>query len=200
MGELPTQSDWVGDSLKDIYLPSKERDIKRLRQTSERINIECRSWAKMVTDLLPEELGLHIDEKYLLSLFLAEQHRLNIQLDIKRGDQHGIRRLLPIFGAKDKPQILDAAHTMVRVRFESEIERTYNTGCCHNQINPNSEVAIDWRAAIRLMAQNLEGVAWRAKSPDKIQEDSQLRFEFKQIARERASGITAKRLGLKQLS
>ena len=178
---------------EDLYIPADERQLRRIQRRCEELDSRVRSWAQAVLDALPKNLSLSADEAYVLSLFLAQQRRLNLQMDEDIPDESLRARVLHVLGF-EQPRDPDAsrvAHRTVSARLESEIERA----CTHHHedyaVDPASETAIDWRVGVRFMAQALHNVTCDLDL-HKV-EQSPVRFQLAVMSREMATAIVGKR-------
>ena len=175
--------------LEDIYVPTNERQLRRIQRKSDELDTAVRAWARTLIDVLPKNLPLDANEVYVLSLFLSQQRRLNLQMDREQGPPEtlarGALRLLG-FGAAPNLEEERAVHRIACARLESDIERA-----CALQTNgrasPDGERAIDWRVAIRFMAQSLYHIA--AELDLRKIENSAQRFQLAVVARDLASAV-----------
>jgi hypothetical protein len=155
---------------------------------------QVRNWAQAVVELLPRGLPLNPDETYILCLFLAQQRRLNMQMDEHKpesGFMSVAKALLPNLGYNPNPEVAAAAHRLVAARLESDIDRACRFFCEDNAIQYDCEEAIDWRVAIRFMAQSVYS---RVNHGDlKKVALSPHRFELALVARDLASDIANRR-------
>ncbi|MEP6872701.1 MAG: hypothetical protein ABI939_12750, partial [Anaerolineaceae bacterium] len=72
--------------LDDLYIPANERQLRNVQCKGDELDKQVRIWAQCVLGVLPRGLPLNDDEKYLFSLFLAQQRRLNLQMDADQPD------------------------------------------------------------------------------------------------------------------
>jgi hypothetical protein len=155
---------------------------------------DVRSWAQAVVEMLPRGLPLNPDETYILCLFLAQQRRLNVQMDAQKpetGLASAARAFLPAFRRGQNPEVLAAAHRQTAARLDSDIERACRFFCEDNAIRPDCEEAIDWRVGIRFMAQSVYS---RVSQGDlKKVAVSPRRFELALVSRDLASDIASRR-------
>jgi hypothetical protein len=163
--------------LDQIYIPQNERELRRLQRRVEDLDRRVRAWAHHVLDFLPRGLMLIEDELYILGLFLAQQRRLNLELDAANPRPTLLGKLIRsipfLQGQRDDPEILKAAHRTVAARLESDIDRACHFFCEDRGIPPQSDQAIDWRVAIRYLAQELH----------RLTGDLDLRHDFYQSPR-----------------
>ncbi len=184
------------DQRQELYIPPDERALRRVQRKVDDLDRRVRAWAQSVIDNLPKGLSLLEDETYILSLYLAQQRRLNLELDARAGQETFRTRLgryLPFLGeGEDEWEVLQAIHRLVATRLESEIERACQFFCRDRNIPPGCEPVIDWRVAIRYMAQEVHRIANQitlrgsyATSPH--------RFELALAARDLGTEVAARR-------
>lgn len=183
------------EQLDDLYIPQDERDLRRVQRKAEELERRVSDWARSVIQALPKGLSLHDEELEVLALFLAQQRRLNLEMDGLAPDD-GIRlrltRVLPLLGeAPDDGRVVRAVHRIVGRRLESGIDSACARFCDDFQVPPISDPAIDWRVAIRFMCQSLYNIASQVDS--RKTGNSPRRFELAAIARELANSIVEKR-------
>jgi len=181
--------------LSDLYIPANERTLRSVQRRGEEMDGQVRAWAQSVVGVLPRGLPINPDETFILSLFLAQQRRLNIQMDAYRPHDNGIvstlKSFLPIPIPSGNSDVLTAAHRLVAARLESDIDRACRFFCEDSGIPEDCEQAIDWRVAIRFMAQSVYS---RVSVGDlKKVAASPRRFELALIARDLASDIANRR-------
>jgi hypothetical protein len=177
-----------------LYIPTDERQLRRIQRGGEELDRQVRSWAQRVVDVLPAGLPTNADEAYLFSLYLSQQRRRNLQMDAYQPSGSilsSLRSYLPVPERAVDRQEIDAIHRIVNTQLESDIDRAAACYCTDNQIPPESEPAIDWRVAIRFMAQSIYN---RAAGIDlaKVKTHPR-RFELALVARELSSDISEKR-------
>ncbi|MEO8458577.1 MAG: hypothetical protein ABI559_12295 [Chloroflexota bacterium] len=181
--------------LNDLYVPTGDRQLRHVQRKGEELDKQVRIWAQTVLSVLPRGLPLDDDEKYLYCLFSAAQRRLNLQLDAFLPDNSLLataKSLLP--GSHQDPESFAAIHRIVALRLDSDIERGIRFYCEDNGVDPESERAIDWRVAIRFMAQSIYS---RGSNLDvKRLPMSPRRFELAVVARDLASDVTEKRAAM----
>ena len=183
------------DELDTLYVPSSERQLRRIQRQGEELDRAVRGWAGKVIDALPAGLPTNADEIYLLSLFLAQQQRKNILLDAyvppPANIWHNLRQSMPFAPRQIDRDELEAIHRNVAAQLESDIERTAACFCADNNIPPESEPAIDWRVAVRFMSQSVYS---RVANVDlsKIAYHPR-RFELALVARELAAEVAERR-------
>jgi len=153
------------EQVDNLYVPLDERTLQRVQRTVEAIDRAARRWAQTVIDLLPKGLSIAEDEVYILGLFLAQQRRLNMEMDSRNPPEtlrDRISRIFPLVPpAEDLSAVLATAHRIVASRLDSDIDRACQFFCQERGIPHNSEAAIDWRVAIRYLAQELHHIACR---------------------------------------
>jgi hypothetical protein len=182
--------------LEDMYIPRDERTLRRVQKKVSDLDRQVRSWAQSVIDVLPRGLSLVEDEIYILSLFLAQQRRINLELDAQMPDMSlraRLARSLPFaLDSEDSQDMVRAVHRVVASKLESEIDRACNFFCRDLNIPAVSDPAIDWRVSIRYMAQSLHQIASQidmkrgyARSPR--------RFELALLARDMATEVVNRR-------
>jgi len=155
-----------------------------------------REWAGVVIEVLPRSLPLVDEELKITHLFLAQQHRLNVELDA-RSPQVTLRtrigRLLPIpvSGSPDL-DVIRAVHRIVSTRLESDIDRACAAYCEGQGVPPVSDPAIDWRVAMRFMAQGLHRIASQIDMRREYATSAK-RFDLALFAREASADVIQRR-------
>lgn len=182
--------------LEDLYIPRDERTLRRVQRSVEELDQRVRNWAQAVVNVLPRGLSMVDDEIYILSLFLAQQRRVNLELDARNPAptlRSRLGRVLPFGGepAVDTDMVR-AVHRVVASRLESDIDRACGFFCRDLNVPAVSDPSIDWRVAIRYMAQGLHQIASQV-DVNRGYANSPRRFELALLARDMASGIVAKR-------
>lgn len=180
--------------LGDLYIPTNERTLRAVQRRGDELDKQVRNWAQAVVELLPRGLPLNPDETYVLCLFLAQQKRLNLQMDAHKPDtgfMSAAKAMLPTMGHGQNAEIQAAAHRLVAARLDSDIERACRYFCEDNAIQPDGDHAIDWRVAIRFMAQSV----FSRVNPGDLKKVavSPKRFELALVARDLSSDITNRR-------
>lgn len=180
--------------LGDLYIPTNERQLRAVQRRGDEMDKQVRTWAQSVIDMLPRGLPINPDETFILSLYLAQQRRLNLQMDAHRpesGFVSAVKALLPMQLPTGNPEVMAAAHRLVAARLDSDIDRACRFFCEDNSIRPDCEEAIDWRVAIRFMAQSV----YTRVSDGELKKVaiSPRRFELALIARDLASDIANRR-------
>lgn len=182
------------DHLDGIFVPANERQLRRVQRRSEELDKQVRSWAEAVIRILPRGLPMNSHEVYLLSLFLAQQRRLNVQMDGREPDESFIGWAKTTFGflaPREDPGIESTVHRVVAARLDSEIDRAVSYYCREHGVSPELEESLDWRVAIRFMAQSV--FSRLAETEPKKMAQSPRRFELALVARDLAADIQAKR-------
>jgi hypothetical protein len=179
---------------EDLYIPHDERTLRRVQRKLDELDRQVRAWADYVVAVLPRALALLPEEYDLLALYLAQQRRRNLELDAERGEEtlrSRVGRFLPFF-AEDEWEITEAAHQMASTRFESDIDRTTDLFCQDHNLPGLVEPVIDWRVAIRYLAQRLHHIASQIDLRRELS-TSPLRFELALTARDLANDVVDKR-------
>jgi hypothetical protein len=180
----------------DLYIPEDERRLRAVQRQGEILDRMVRDWAATVVEVLPKALPLIKEELAITALFLAQQRRLNLELDAKNPDstlRERLGKLLPFlgYGSSDLDEIR-AVHRIVSARLESDIDRACVQYCDAQAIPSVSDPIIDWRVAMRFLAQGLHRIA----SQIDLKKDyatSSKRFELALFAREAAADILQRR-------
>ena len=180
----------------DLYIPQDERGLRAVQRRSEALDRVVREWSGTVISVLPKALPLIAEEHHIARLFLAQQRRLNLELDARTTDD-GMRsrlgKLLPFLGdGGPDPDAIRAVHRIVSTRLESDIDRACGLFCEAKEIPPVSDPVIDWRVAMRFMAQGLHRIACQIDLKRDYATSSK-RFELALFAREAASDIVQRR-------
>ncbi len=180
----------------EIYIPQDERGLRSVQRRGETLDRTVRDWSGTVIEVLPKALPLVKVELAITGLFLAQQRRLNIELDARNPEPNlrdRLGKLLPFLG--DGSPDLDAiraVHRIVSTRLESEIDRACARYCDTQGIPSVSDPVIDWRVAMRFMAQGLHRIACHIDLK-KDYATSSKRFELALFAREAAADILQRR-------
>lgn len=184
--------------LDDLYIPQDERTLHKLQRRAQELDQRVRAWADSVVHLLPKGVQMHEEELYILSLFLASQRRLNLEIDARSPEptfRTRLGRVLPFIAPNEEStDIVRAVHRIVGTRLESDIERACGFFCRDHNVPPISDPAIDWRVAIRFMAQNVHSIACQIDIKNFM--NSPRRFELAVTARDLAGVVIAKRNSL----
>jgi hypothetical protein len=181
---------------EDLYVPHDERTLRRVQRKLDELDRQVRAWADYLVAVLPKGLALLTEEYDLLALYLAQQRRRNLELDAENGEETFRSRLgqfLPFLAEeKDEWDITNAAHRMVSTRLESDIDRATDFFCRDHNLPGLVEPVIDWRVAIRYMAQRLHHIACQIDLRRELA-TSPLRFELALTARDLAADVVDKR-------
>ena len=181
---------------EDLYIPHDERTLRRVQRKVDELDKQARAWADYLVSVLPKGLAL-IDAEYdLLALFLAEQRRRNRELDYQNGAETvrtRLARFVPFLAeSEDEWDITNAAHRMVSTRLESDIDRATDFFCRDHGLPGLVEPVIDWRVAVRYLAQRLHHIACQIDLKHELA-TSPLRFELALTARDLAADVVDKR-------
>ena len=187
---------------EDLYIPHDERTLRRVQRKLDELDTQVRGWADYVVAVLPKGLALLTEEYDLLALYLAQQRRRNLELDAENGGEtfrSRLERFLP-FLAEDEEEweITHAAHRMVSTRLESDIDRATDFFCRDHGLPGLVEPVIDWRVAIRYLAQRLHHIASQIDLRRGLA-TSPLRFELALTARDLAIDVADKRRRMLEL-
>jgi hypothetical protein len=182
--------------LETIYVPQDERSLRKVQRRVDEIDRRARNWAAAVSEVLPNGLLLLDEEAALLRLFMAQQRRLNHEMDariIEETPFTKLSRALPFLTSpEDQLSLIREAHRTVAARLESEIDRDFYAFCEPRGIEAMSEQAIDWRVAIRYLAQDLHRLLSRVNLGREYYQSPQ-RFEVALRARDLAADIVTRR-------
>lgn len=176
------------------FIHKDERTLRRVQRKVEKLDKNVRGWAQSVIEVLPKGLDLHDEEVIILKLYLAQQHRRNLELDMviqPESLRSKLSRLLPMFRDPDKEQITHTIHQEVSSRLESDIERTCYFYCQDRNSPALCDPSIDWRVAIRSMAQHLHHIA--SQYDFKNDKTNPIGFELNFTARDHAVEVIGKR-------
>ncbi len=181
---------------EDLYIPHDERTLRRVQRRVDELDKKVRAWADSLVEVLPKGLALLEEEYDLLTLYLALQRRRNLELDAQNGEvtfRSRLERLVPFLGEDDDEwEIADAAHRMVATRLESDIDRATDFFCRDHDLPGLVEPVIDWRVAIRYLAQRLHHITAKIDLKHELA-TSPLRFELALTARDLATAVGDKR-------
>jgi hypothetical protein len=186
--------------LGELYIPANERDLRRVQRKGDELDRHVRNWAQSVTHILPRGLPLNPDETLIFSLYLAQQRRLNLQMDANQpeaGFWASFKRTLPIPVAPPDVETQRNVHRLLAARLDSDIDRAATFFCTDNRVPADSEPAIDWRVAICFMAQSVYSRV-ATVDPRKIPAHPR-RFELALVARDLAGDVITKRHRMFQL-
>lgn len=181
---------------EDLYVPHDERTLRRVQRKLDELDKQVRAWADQLVAVLPKGLALLTEEYELLALYLAQQRRRNLELDAENGEEtfrSRLGRFLPLLAEdEDDWEITSAAHRMVSTRLESDIDRATDFFCRDQGLPGLVEPVIDWRVAIRYLAQRLHHIASQIDLKRGLA-TSPLRFELALTARDLGADIVDKR-------
>lgn len=187
---------------QDLYIPQDERTLRYVHRKVDVLDRQVRAWADSVLTVLPKGLGLLDDETYLLSLYLAQQRRINRELDARDCEEtlrSRLTRALPFLSREEDPDIFRAVHRMVATRIECDIDRATDFFCRNHDLPGLNEPVIDWRVAIRYLAQQVYRLTCHA-NPKSPQAQALNRFELTLTSRELAAEVVDKRRRMFELS
>ena len=179
---------------EDLYIPHDERTLRRVQRKLDEVDKQVRDWADELVAVLPKGLTLLTEEYDLLGLYLAQQRRRNLELDAENGEdtlRSRLGRFFP-FLTEDEWDIVSAAHRMVSTRLEADIDRATDFFCRDHGLPGLVEPVIDWRVAIRYLAQRLHHIASQIDLKRGLA-TSPLRFELALTARDLAIDVVDKR-------
>ncbi len=181
---------------EDLYIPHDERTLRRVQRKVDELDKHVRAWADLLVSVLPKGLALVEAEYDLLALFLAQQHRRNLELDHQNGAatvRTRLARFVPFLAeSEDEWEITNAAHRMVSTRLESDIDRATDFFCRDQGIPGLVEPVIDWRVAVRYLAQRVHHIACQIDLKRDLA-TSPLRFELALTARDLGADLVDKR-------
>ncbi len=182
--------------LDELYVPHDERTLNRLQRRTDGLDRKVRGWAQEMLDVLPKGTALMDDEIYILGLFLAQQKRLNLEIDAENPEETirgHLSRLLPFLtDPETEREITRAAHRIIGARLESDIDRACQFFCRDRGISATSEQAIDWRVAIRYLGQELRRLVGDVDLRHDYYNSPQ-RFEIALVTRDLAADIVERR-------
>jgi len=186
----------VQQQIEDLYIPQDERGLRSIQRRSEALDGTARDWSGTVIQVLPRALPLNEDELGITRLFLAQQRRLNLELDARNPDvtlRRRLEKVLPFLG-EGSPDVgaIRTVHRIISARLESDIDRACGLYCEAQAIPPVSDPVIDWRVAMRFMAQGLHRIASQIDFKREYA-SSPKRFELALFAREAATDIVQRR-------
>ena len=72
---------------QELYIPADERSLRRAQRRVHELDKGVRDWAQSVIAILPRGLAILEDEAQILALYLAQQRRLNLEMDARSGDE-----------------------------------------------------------------------------------------------------------------
>jgi hypothetical protein len=180
----------------DLYIPRDERALRSVQRRVEAVDEVVRDWSQTVMSVLPRGLPLIEDEGRVTSLFLAQQRRLNLELDARNPEvtlRTRLGKVIPFLGdANPDLDLIRGVHRIVSARLESDIDRACANYCESLQMPPVSDPVIDWRVAMRFMAQGVHRIASQIDLKKEYATSSK-RFELALFAREAAADVAQRR-------
>lgn len=182
--------------LDGLYIPDNERDLLRIQRRADRLDTDVRTWAASIVRVLPKGLSLLEDEHRILILFLAQQRRLNLEIDAGYPDTSfnaRIARVLPFMEDPDDLESVHAAHRIVASKLESDLERACMFFCEDRGVPHMEDAAIEWRASIRFLAQSLHRIGSEIGDVRRKFDESPRRFELALVARDLSAEIIDRR-------
>jgi len=194
MADLTSDDTTRMDHLDGLYVPENEQQLRRVQRQGEELDGQVRSWAESAIRVLPRGLPINSHEVYVLSLFLAQQRRLNVQMDSREPDYSfvgTIKQTLSFIFPQEDPAVTATTHQVLAQRLESEIERACAIYCRDHGVDARSDPALDWRVAIRFMSQSV--YCRLAEIEPSLMATSPHRFELSLVARDLATEIENKR-------
>ena len=181
---------------EDLYIPHDERTLRRVQRKVDELDRQVRAWADLLVEVLPKGLAFMEAEYDLLALYLAQQRRRNLELDEQNGKETlrtRLARYVPFLtDEEDEWDIVNAAHRMVGTRLEADIDRATDFFCRDNGLPGLVEPVIDWRVAVRYLAQRVHHIACQVDLKHDLA-TSPLRFELALTARDLAADVVDKR-------
>lgn len=183
--------------IDDLYIPQDERGLRLVQRRGEALDETVRDWSGTVIQVLPKALPLIEEELGITRLFLAQQRRLNLEMDARSPADDTLRKrlgkVLPFLG-ESNPDVaaIRTVHRIVSARLESDIDRACGLYCEARAIPPISDPVIDWRVAMRFMAQGLHRIASQIDFKREYA-SSPKRFELALFAREAATDVIQRR-------
>jgi len=180
----------------DLYIPRDERALRSVQRRVQAVDEVVREWSHTVMSVLPRSLPLIENEGAITTLFLAQQRRLNLELDARNPEttlRTRLGKVIPFLdeGAPDL-ELIRGVHRIVSARLESDIDRACAEFCESRQLPPISDPVIDWRVAMRFMAQGVHRIACQIDLKKDYTASSK-RFELALFAREAAADVIMRR-------
>jgi len=180
----------------DLYIPRDERALRSVQRRVQAVDEVVREWSQTVMSVLPRSLPLIENEGEITTLFLAQQRRLNLELDSRNPEETlrtRIGKVIPFLddSAPDL-ELIRGVHRIVSARLESDIDRACAEFCESRQLPPISDPVIDWRVAMRFMAQGVHRIACQIDLKKDYTASSK-RFELALFAREAAADVIMRR-------
>ena len=180
----------------DGELPRDEASMRRIQRAADVLHRRVLAWASKVIVILPRRLPLTPADVELLRLFLAQQRRLNLELDGHNGHYGllgSIARALPFFQRGDDEQVDRSAQKLVSSYLEHAIEDAAERFCGQHRLSPTDDIAIDWRVSLRYMAQQIHRLASRLNLREEPYLISPYKFELALVAHELAAEVSERR-------
>ena len=144
---------------------------------------------------LPEELGLNLEERLLLDLFLEKQRLINLRLD----GSVSVVWWVKIFGLpypsihNTHKRYIEQAYKLVGEDLDANIQASVENFSQGVEIDPNSEEISAWKLEIRYMAQIAHNILRRLKGN---LEKSPIRFELRLEYRRQVDKVINRRKNL----
>jgi len=180
----------------DLYIPRDERALRSVQRRVQAVDEVVREWSQTVMSVLPRSLPLIENEGEITTLFLAQQRRLNLELDSRNPEETLRTRLGKVIPFLDDSapdlELIRGVHRIVSARLESDIDRACAEFCESRQLPPISDPVIDWRVAMRFMAQGVHRIACQIDLKKDYTASSK-RFELALFAREAAADVVMRR-------
>jgi|GEM_PF-4108965 len=180
----------------DDGVPWDEARVRCAQRAADRLQDQVMTWAFGVVTILPKGLPLAEEEAELLQLFLAQQRRINLELDSHNGHPKllkSIARALPFIQRKHDKQIKRAAQRLASSYLDHAIEDTAERFCGLRHLLPTESIALDWRVSLRYMAQQVHRVASEINLKQEPYFVSHRKVELALIAHELAAEVVERR-------
>ncbi len=185
--------------IEELYIPPDERTLRRVQRRADDLENSARTWARSVIEVLPRGLPLLHPEIAILSYFLTQQRRLNLEMDARRPEltvRSRLGRVLTFINdGQEDIELIRAVHDIVATKVDGDIDRAVGVFCNDQGIPPVSDPAIDWRVALRYLAQGAHRIAGRIDLKKDFASSPQ-RFELALHARDAAADVAAKRAAM----
>jgi len=104
-----------------------------------------------------------------------------------------IAKALPFLQPGDDGQVHRAAHKLVSSYLEHAIEDAAERFCGQHHLSPTDSIAIDWRVALRYMAQQVHRIACNINLREEPYLNSPYKFELALMAQELAADVVERR-------
>ena len=173
-----------------------ERLLHSVLRRSGRLEQEVSRWATALMAKLPGGLPLTDTELSLLRLYLMEQRRRNLELDLDRPQAGFASVLTSIFPFLETANHYEAdrlAHHLTACRIEDDIAGAADRISRQHDLSEMSEAVVDWRVAVRYLAQQLYAIVALPNSGRRLDPDLTRSQEFAIISRELSKEIVARR-------